>query len=80
MVVWNKPSHNFLKLNTNASVVSIWAYEGGLLQTHEEKLVFAFYKEFGEVDLLTVEALSLVWGLQFCQEKGVEDFEVEVDS
>ena len=32
----------------------------------EGKLIFAFYKEFGEVDVLTTESLALLHGLQLC--------------
>ena len=30
--------------------------------------------------MLIVETLSLLWRLQLCQERGVKDFKLEVDS
>ena len=75
-----KLSHNYFKLNTDASVIFAWAFGGGILRTHNGKLVFAFYKEFGEVDVLIFEALSLLWGLKLCQERGVREFTMKTDS
>lgn len=43
-------------------------------------MVFAFYKEFGKVDVLMAEALALLHGLNLCQEKGFSSFAIEVDS
>lgn len=68
------------KLNTDASVRQGRAAGGGLLRDHEGKLVFAFYKEFGEADVLMAETLSLYHGLRLCQERGVRSPQVEVDS
>ena len=46
----------------------------------EREIVFAFYKELGDVDVLIAEALALLASLQLCQERGVCGFVVEVDA
>ena len=50
-----------------------------MLQDHESKLIFAFYKEFGEVDVLTAESLALLHGLLFCNSGRVQRLLVEMD-
>nr|XP_027122655.1 uncharacterized protein LOC113739586 [Coffea arabica] len=79
-VAWSRPPLYKLKLNTNASVSGARAAGGGLVRDHTGRLVFAFYKEFGEVDTLTVEALSLWHGLLHCRDRNLSDLLVEVDS
>ena len=61
-------------------MISVGAFGGRILHNHEGMLIFAFYKEFGEVDVLMFENLSLCWGLQLCKERDFKHFEVEVDS
>ena len=46
----------------------------------EGRLIFAFYKEFGEVDVLIAESLSLLHGLQLCRNAQVQCLLVEVNS
>ena len=70
---------DFVKLNTNASVSNGKASRAGLLRDHEERLIFAFYKEFGEVDVLTAESLALLHGLQLCKNARTLGLLVEVD-
>lgn len=53
---------------------------GGILRDQNGRLIFAYYKEFGDVDVLTTESLSLLHGLELCWEKEVHDLDVEVDS
>ena len=43
-------------------------------------MIFAFYKEFGDVDVLTPESLALLQGLLFCKRVRVQRLLVEVDS
>lgn len=77
------PSWAFLgrwKLNTDASVSSTRCSGGGLLRDHEGRLVFAFYKEFGDCDVLMAEALALLHGLQQCVARGYLHLDIEVDS
>lgn len=64
----------------DASVHAFRVTGGGLLRTFEGKLIFAFYKEFGDVDVLLAEALTLVAGLQCCYDRNIKGFLAEVDS
>ena len=66
-IAWAPPPFNAVKLNTDASVSPSRAYGGGIIRNHDGQLVFAFYKEFGEVNVLLAKALALWWGLRFCQ-------------
>lgn len=75
-----KPREGSFKLNTDASVSSNGAAGGDLLKTYEGGMVFAYYKEFGEVDVLLAEVRSLSYGLQLCQQRGFSSFAIEVDS
>ncbi|XP_071917253.1 uncharacterized protein [Coffea arabica] len=79
-ISWRKPPRDAVKLNTDASVVASCATGEGLLRTFEGKLVFAFYKEFGDVDVLMAEALALVAGLQCCRYRNFKQILVEADS
>nr|XP_027127722.1 uncharacterized protein LOC113743823 [Coffea arabica] len=77
---WVKPLGQAVNLNTNASVVSGRAMGGGVVRSTKGDLVFAFYKEFGEQDILSAEALALQEGLRSCQDNNLLGFVVEVDS
>nr|XP_027118613.1 uncharacterized protein LOC113735829 [Coffea arabica] len=79
-VAWSKPPLHKLKLNIDASISGARAVGRGLVHDHTGRLVFAFYKEFGEVDTLTTEALSLWHGLLHCRDRNLSDLLVEVDS
>ncbi|XP_071916306.1 uncharacterized protein [Coffea arabica] len=52
----------------------------GLVRNHQGEVIFAFYKEFGDVDVLAAESLSLLFGLTLCVQSGMDGFAVEVDS
>ncbi|XP_027157733.1 uncharacterized protein LOC113759369 [Coffea eugenioides] len=62
------------------SVSSRQAFGGGLVRDDEGKMIFAYYKEFGECDVLMVEGLSLLHGLRLCLQREVHLLRVEVDS
>ncbi|XP_027171546.1 uncharacterized protein LOC113771125 [Coffea eugenioides] len=79
-VSWKRPQPPLFKLNTNASVSQGRATGGGILRDSSGRVVFAFYKEFGDTKVLTAEGLALLQGLQFCQERQVQGLLVEVDS
>nr|XP_027077022.1 uncharacterized protein LOC113700774 [Coffea arabica] len=79
-VAWSRPPLNMLKLNTDASVFGARASGGGLVRDHTGHLIFAFYKEFGEVDTLTAEGLSLWHALLYCKERNLTGLLAEVDS
>nr|XP_027103123.1 uncharacterized protein LOC113724413 [Coffea arabica] len=53
---------------------------GGLLRDSQGRLIFAFYKEFGEQDVLEAESLALLFGLQVCAQRGICPSLIEVDS
>ena len=78
-VSWKRPPSNYVKLNTNANVSQNRAYGDGLLRNSEGCLIFAFYKEFGEMDVLREESLSLLHGLRLCKEITKGSLLVEVD-
>ncbi|XP_071917045.1 uncharacterized protein [Coffea arabica] len=77
---WVKSPEQAMKLNTDASVVSGRASGGGVVRSAEGDLVFAFYKEFGDQNVLSAEALALLEGLRSCQDNNLRGFVVEVDS
>ncbi|XP_027174456.1 uncharacterized protein LOC113774088 [Coffea eugenioides] len=79
-VSWQRPSPHYYKLNTDASVYQGRASGGGLLRNMDGNLVFAFYKEFGESDVLMAESLSLMHDLLLCSERQAQNLLVEVDS
>ena len=80
VVTWTKPPAQRYKLNTDASVVNGRASGGGILRYSDGRLVFTFYKEFGEKGVLQAEALVALEGLQVCAGKGIREVLVEVDS
>ena len=67
-VSWRRPPSQCLMLNTDASVSNGRAHGGGLLRDSIGRLIFAFYKEFGELDVLSAESFSQLYGLQRCSE------------
>ncbi|XP_027098924.2 uncharacterized protein [Coffea arabica] len=79
-IAWIKPPPGVLKLNSDASVVQGLATGGGLLRDCQGKLIFAFYKEFRDQDVLGAECMALLFGLQLCSQKGLRPSLVEVDS
>nr|XP_027062972.1 uncharacterized protein LOC113689393 [Coffea arabica] len=56
------------------------AIGGGILRSVEGDLVFAFYKEFGDQDVLMAEALTLLEGLMLCRQGNHQTCQIEVDS
>ena len=64
LVSWEKPPMGRLKLNSDASVINGKAAGGGVLRDHWGRVVWAYYKEFGDLDVLAAEARSLLFGLQ----------------
>ncbi|CDP18110.1 unnamed protein product [Coffea canephora] len=79
-VSWEKPSLGWVKLNTDASVLHGKAAGGGVLRDHCGRVIFAFYKEFGEMDVLEAEAQSLLEGLRMCADRAVGALTVESNS
>nr|XP_027093693.1 uncharacterized protein LOC113714094 [Coffea arabica] len=79
-VAWEKPPLGLLKLNSDASVNCGRASGGGLLRDSQGKLIFAFYKEFGDQAVLEAESMALLCGLQLCHQRGLCPSLVEVDS
>ncbi|XP_071921874.1 uncharacterized protein [Coffea arabica] len=71
-VSWKRPPPLFFKLNTDASVSQGRAAGDGILRDSSGRVVFAFYKEFGDTEVLTAESLALLQGLQLCQEQHVQ--------
>ena len=63
-VCWNKLPLGLFNLNADASVILGKASGGDVLRDHDGKLVFAFFKEFGEQDVLMAKSSSLLYGLQ----------------
>ena len=48
----------------------------GVLQDHCGRVIFAYYKEFGELEVLEAEAQSLLVGLRMCAEREVRSLTV----
>ncbi|XP_071920617.1 uncharacterized protein [Coffea arabica] len=63
-ISWRKPPRGAVKLNTNASVSNGLAKGGGVVRDFEGKMLGAFYKEFGECEVVHAEGLALLTGLQ----------------
>nr|XP_027088615.1 uncharacterized protein LOC113709967 [Coffea arabica] len=80
VVSWSRPPPRQSKLNTDASVVNGRAAGGGVLRDSDGRLIFAFYKEFGEKGVLEAEAMALQEGLRECVTRGAQGVLVEVDS
>ena len=53
--------------------------EGVILRDHNGELIFTFYKEFGDVDVLIAESLSLMHGLLLCQDRDCNHLLMEMD-
>lgn len=68
------------KLSIDISVTTRRAIGSGILRDAKGKLIFAFYKEFGECDVLCTEILSLMQDLKLCGSYNFYDLLVEVDS
>mgnify|MGYP004712039921 CR=1 FL=1 len=56
------------------------AFGGGVVRSSEGRVIFAFYKEFGEVRALHAEALALLSGLVYCKDRAVAGVWAESDS
>lgn len=50
------------------------------MHSYERKVIFAFYKEFGEAHVLLAEVLALMSGLILCLKRGIIGFVAEIDS
>nr|XP_027075960.1 uncharacterized protein LOC113699812 [Coffea arabica] len=79
-IAWERPRFGEFKFNSDASVLQGRATGGGLLRDYQGKLIFAFYKEFGDQGVLEAECMALLFGLQLCLQRGVYPSLVEVDS
>ena len=55
-VSWKRLPRMQYKLNIDASVGNGRACRDGVLHGSDGRLIFAFYKEFGEFDVLQVES------------------------
>ncbi|XP_071900994.1 uncharacterized protein [Coffea arabica] len=64
----------------DASVSPTGAFGGGILRSTEGDLIFAFYKESGDWDVLMAEALAPLEGLLLCQQRNLRHCVAEVDS
>lgn len=80
VIRWVKPLEGDLKLNTDASVRDGVAYGGGVLRDHNGDVVWAFYKEFGDISILEAETRALMFGLSIALEREAFGLLVEVDS
>ena len=80
MIAWEKPPLGLLKFNSDASVNHGRATGGGLVRDCQGKLIFTFYKEFREQDVLEAESMALLFGLQLCLQRGFRPSLVEMDS
>ena len=80
VVTWTKPPAQQYKLNTDASMVNGRASGGGVLCNSNGRLVFNFYKEFGERRDLQAKELTVLEGLKECATKGIREVMVEVDT
>ncbi|XP_027171434.1 uncharacterized protein LOC113771000 [Coffea eugenioides] len=80
LVAWIKPPSPVLKLNTDACVTAAGAFGGGVVRSSEGKMIFAFYKEFGEASVVHAEALAVLTGLLHCQEMRLTRVRAESDS
>ncbi|XP_027071842.1 uncharacterized protein [Coffea arabica] len=80
VVSWKRPPQFYVKLNTDGSVTQNRAYRGGLLRDSDGRLLFAFHKEFGDIDVLGTESLALLHGLRLCTGLVTGSLLVEVES
>ncbi|XP_071906033.1 uncharacterized protein [Coffea arabica] len=80
VISWMKPPRGSVKMNTDASVVNGLAKGGGVIRDFERKMLGAFYKEFGDCEVVQAEGLAVLAGLQWCVGAGLSDILVEVDS
>ncbi|XP_071914127.1 uncharacterized protein [Coffea arabica] len=75
-----KPPPGWFKLNTDASVIHGRASGGGVVRDHCGRVIFAYYREFGELDVLEAEVQSLREGQAMCAARAVCTLIVESDS
>ncbi|XP_071928141.1 uncharacterized protein [Coffea arabica] len=80
LVSWEKLPPGGFKLNTDASVLHGRAAGGGVLRDHCGRVIFAYYKEFGELDVLEAEAQSFRDDLHICANWAVCTLTVESES
>lgn len=67
-----------LKLNTDANVRRNKA-SGAILGDSRGNLVAAFYKEFGDLDVLLAESCSLLFAIQLCLRDDFYNVMLEID-
>ena len=75
-----KPPPGWFKLNTDASVIHGRASGGGVVRDHCGRVIFAYYREFGELDVLEAEAQSFRDDLHICANWAVCTLTVESES
>ena len=82
MVSWNKPRLGTYKLNTDGSALqnSGKIGGGGILRDHQGKILYAFSLPFGVCTNNTTEIKAALYGLDWCEQHGYKNIELEVDS
>ena len=75
-----RPPANLYKLNSDASLREGCAVGAVVVRDCEGKLVFAGYKEFGDVEVLVAKVLALLVTLRMCAKRGFARFLIKVDS
>lgn len=67
-------------MNLDTSVALNSAAGSGIVRDRNGDVIFAFYKKFGENEVLEAEAMALMHGLTLYKTKKIVNLEVEEDS
>ncbi|XP_020596212.1 uncharacterized protein LOC110036168 [Phalaenopsis equestris] len=79
-VKWEKPPHNFIKINIDGSFTNKKAGFGGFSRDHTGKVLLYFRAPYIAEDVLETEAAALYWALKFAKEVKWNCIIAEVDS
>ena len=82
MVTWNRPSEQWIKINTDGSALTNPGQTGagGILRDKEGKMVMAFATPLGEGTNNTAEAEAVLFGLSWALELGHRNILIELDA
>ena len=82
LIIWEKPTENWTKLNCDGSLKThpYRAGCGGLLRNSNGSWIHGFYRHLGHCSILKAEAWAVLEGVRMAELRGVEKLEIESDS
>lgn len=82
IVSWNRPREGIYKFNTDGSAIQETGKigGGGILRDHQGKIIYSFSVLFCFGTNNIAELKEALYGLEWCQQHGYKNIDLEVDS